>query len=142
MNRTNPALTPTGHVGEPTDLARQAHRTRAEATMAHRYAPWSGMSLRWRREMSVSDRPILVFLVLLTVAITLLGIVQPAFVPPTALLVPMFIASLWLGPRSLPWFIVFACGCFCILLIDQPVVSLRSVGRAGVTFTSAFLIMG
>jgi hypothetical protein len=99
------------------------------------------MSLRWRREMSVSDRPILVFLVLLTVAIMLLGIVQPDLVPSTALLVPMFIASLWLGPRSLPWFIVFACACFCILLIDQPVVSLRSVGRAVVTFTIAFLIM-
>ena len=53
----------------------------------------------------------------------------------------MFLGSLWLGPRSLPWFIVFVCACFCVLLIDQPTVSLRAVGRAVVTFTIALLIM-
>ena len=35
------------------------------------------------------------------------GIVYPDYVPSTVLLLPMFIGSLWLGPRSLPWFIVF-----------------------------------
>ncbi|MCW2761958.1 MAG: Stage sporulation family protein [Marmoricola sp.] len=104
-------------------------------------APWRGLSMRIRREMSVSDRPALMFLVLLTVAATLLGLLYPDFVPSTALLVPMFIGSLWLGPKSLPWFIVFVCSCFCVLLIDQPVVSLRSIARAVVTFTIALLIM-
>jgi hypothetical protein len=53
----------------------------------------------------------------------------------------MFIASLWLGPRSLPWFIVFVSACVCLLLLDQPVVSVRSIARAGVTFAIALLIM-
>ena len=53
----------------------------------------------------------------------------------------MFIGSLWLGPRSLPWFIVFVCACFCVLLVDQPTVSLRAIGRAVVTFAIALLIM-
>jgi hypothetical protein len=110
--------------------------------LANRHAlPWSGFSLRVRREMSVSDRPVLLFLVLLTVAGTLTGILYPSFAPSTVLLLPMFIGSLWLGPRSLPWFVVFVCACFCVLLIDQPVVSLRSVARAGVTFAIALLIM-
>ena len=110
--------------------------------MAHRTAaPWRGLSLRIRQEMSVSDRPALIFLVLLAVTVTLLGLAAPRYVPATVLLLPMFIGSLWLGPRSLPWFTVFACVCFCILLIDQPTVSLRSVGRAVVTFSIALLIM-
>ncbi|MET0998331.1 MAG: PP2C family protein-serine/threonine phosphatase [Marmoricola sp.] len=109
--------------------------------MAHGYAPWRGMSLRWRREMSVSDRPALVFLVLLTVFGTLIGLLYPDFAPSTVLLLPMFIGSLWLGPRTLPWFIVFVCACFCILLLDQPVISLRAIARAVVTFAIALLIM-
>ena len=97
--------------------------------------------LRIRRQMSDSDRPALLSLVLMTVAGTLLGILFPLWFPPTTLLLPMFIASLWLGPRTLPWFIVFVCACFCVLLIDQPVVSLRTIARAVVTFAIALLIM-
>jgi len=91
--------------------------------------------------MSVSDLPALVFLALLTLAGTLIGLLSPDFAPSTVLLLPMFMGSLWLGPRSLPWFVVFVCACFCVLLIDQPVVSLRTVARAVVTFTIALLIM-
>lgn len=106
-----------------------------------RTAPWRGLSLRFRREMTISDRPSLVFLVLLTVTGTLFGIISPEFVPSTVLLLPMFIGSLWLGPRSLPWFIVFVCTCFCVLLINQQVVSQRTLTRAAVTFAIALLIM-
>ncbi len=109
--------------------------------MAHRVLPWRGLSLRIRREMSVSDRPALVFLVLLSV-LTLLGaLLYPRFVPGTTLLLPMFIGSLWLGPRSLPWFVVFVCACFSIVLVGEPDVNLRSVSRAAVTFAIALLIM-
>jgi hypothetical protein len=96
---------------------------------------------RFRREMSVSDRPAVLALVLLTLLCTLLGMLYPDWVPSTVLLLPMFVASLWLGPRTLPWVIVFVCACFCILLIDQPVVSLRTIARAIVTFAIALLIM-
>jgi hypothetical protein len=110
--------------------------------LALRHArPWSGLSLRIRRQMSVSDAPALVFLVLLTVAATLLGLLSPDLVPPTVLLLPMFMGSLWLGPRSLPWFVVFVCACFCVLLVDQQVVSLRTISRTVVTFAIALLIM-
>ena len=76
--------------------------------MANGSAPsWRGISLRFRREMSVSDRPSLLFLVLLTVFLTLMAFLYPGAIPSTVLLLPMFIGSLWLGPRTLPWFIVF-----------------------------------
>lgn len=109
--------------------------------MHRQAAPWRGLSLRFRREMSVSDRPALAFLVLLTVTGTLLGLLYPAFAPSTVLLLPMFIGSLWLGPRNLPWFVVFTCACFSLLLIDQPVVSYRAIARAVVVFAIALLIM-
>ena len=76
--------------------------------------------MRFRREMATSDRPALFFLVLFTVVCTISGLLYPDFMPFTTLLLPMFIGSLWLGPRSLPWFIVFVCVCVVILLLDQP----------------------
>ncbi len=110
--------------------------------MANGFAPSvRGISLRFRREMSVSDRPSLLFLVLLTVFATLLALIYPGGVPSTVLLLPMFIGSLWLGPRTLPWFTVFVCACFCVLLLDQPTISSRTIARAGVTFAIALLIM-
>ena len=102
---------------------------------------WGGVSLRLRRSMSVTDTPAIVFLVVLTVLITVLGLLWSDFVPFTTLLLPMFIGSLWLGPRSLPWFVVFVSACVCVLLLEQPIVSPRSIARASVTFLIALLIM-
>src|ERR1700712_5524236 len=106
-----------------------------------RARPLRVVSQRFRREMRVSARPAVLALVLLTLLGTLLGMLYPTWAPSTVLLLPMFIASLWLGPRTLPWVIVFVCACFCILLVDQPVVSLRTIARAVVTFAIALLIM-
>lgn len=104
-------------------------------------APWRGISRRIRQEMSLSDRPTLVLLVVMTLTMTCVAILAPGFIPSTVLLLPMFIASLWLGPRSLPWFVVFVCACFCVLLLDQQLVNGRTVARAVVTFAIALLIM-
>lgn len=106
-----------------------------------RSAPWRGVPLRLRRELSVADRPALVFLVLLTVLGTILGLFHPDLVPSIVLLIPMFIGSLWLGPRSLPWFVVFVCACFCVVLFQQPMVRYQVIARLVVTFTIALLIM-
>lgn len=106
-----------------------------------RNLPLQGWTLRLRREMSVSDRPALLSLIVMTVGSTLLGVFYPGWFPATILLLPMVIASLWLGPRLLPWFIVFACACVCLLLIYQPVVSQRTIARTAVAFAIALLIM-
>ena len=82
---------------------------------------WRGLRTRLRREIAVSDGPALAFLVALTLFMTWLGFTYPDFMAFTALLLPMFMASLWLGPRVLPWFIVFVAACTCVLLIRQPV---------------------
>jgi hypothetical protein len=100
-----------------------------------------GLRTRLRREIAVSDGPAIAFLVALTLFMTWLGFAYPDFMAFTALLLPMFVASLWLGPRALPWFIVFVAACTCVLLIRQPVDDARQVVRVAVFFALALLIM-
>jgi hypothetical protein len=113
-------------------LVRSAH-SRARA--------WSGWRLRWQREWMVSDLPALVLLTVLALFCLGIGLVFPLVIPSTALLVPIVVSGLFLGPRYLPWFIVFCCGCFCVLLFEQDVVSYLAVGRAIVVFFVALLMM-
>ncbi|MDQ6935775.1 MAG: serine/threonine-protein phosphatase, partial [Actinomycetota bacterium] len=99
----------------------------------------------WRRrvgrEFGYSDGPALTLLVLLTLAITLLGLWRPDVVPFVALLLPMFIGNLYLGPRTLPWFVVLTLAAVCLLLIAQPSISAHTVVRILVTFAIGFLIL-
>jgi len=57
--------------------------------------------LRTRRKVLESDGPALLFLVALTVAFVVGGIIEVDLVPQTTILLPIFLASLWLGPRTL-----------------------------------------
>lgn len=103
--------------------------------------PWAGLGLRLRRAVTVSDTPALVLLIAVAIAMTFAGIVWPDFLPFSALLVPMFVASFWLGPRVLPWYVVFVTACASVLLAGQPTISWRTVTRAVVLFAIAFMIM-
>jgi hypothetical protein len=100
-----------------------------------------GSSLRFRRAMSVSDSPALLVLGLFALLCLGLGLSWPVVVPSTVMLLPMVLANLYLGPRYLPWFIVFVCACFVVLLVTQPTVSYRTIGRAVVVFVIALLLM-
>jgi hypothetical protein len=106
-----------------------------------RARPWSGWRLRWQRDLSVSDRPPLILLTVLALFCLVIGLVFPLVIPSTALIVPIVVSGLFLGPRYLPWFIVFCCGCFCVLLFEQDVVSYLAIGRAIVVFFVALLMM-
>jgi hypothetical protein len=101
-----------------------------------RFSDWR---MRIRRQVVESDRPALVFLVLLTVLIVVGGTVADDLVPQTAVLLPIFLASLWLGPRTLPWFVVFALAGVVVLLAVQPSISTRTVMRVVVVFLIALL---
>lgn len=101
----------------------------------------STLLLRLRREAVWSDRPALLLLSLLTIVITGLGLAYPDLVPYSALLIPMFLGSMFLWPRSLPWFIVFClCGVLA-LMSSQPWISDRSVTRVVVVFVIAGVII-
>ncbi|MEO5651681.1 MAG: PP2C family protein-serine/threonine phosphatase [Marmoricola sp.] len=91
--------------------------------------------------MAVSDRPAVILLGFFAIVLTLSGLFWPVVIPPVVLLLPMFLASLWLGPRTLPWFVVFTTSCVALLIVTDPTSSPRTVARAAVTFLIAFLIM-
>ena len=103
-----------------------------------RFRDWQ---MRLRRRILESDGPALGFLVLITLLIVGAGIVKVDLVPQTAVLVPIFLASLWLGPRTLPWFVIFALAGVVVLLAVQPTITPRTVARIIVVFVIALLII-
>jgi len=63
-------------------------------------------------------------------------------VPVTALIVPMVIANLVLGPRTLPWFVVFSMGVLVISVTATPnLLDGRRIGGIGVSFLVGLIIL-
>lgn len=116
------------------------HGARPASSLPSR-RPWSGLGLRLRRSVSVSDKPALVVLAVVATVMAVCGLLWPSALPFSALLVPMFLGSFWLGPRLLPWYIVYVTALSCILIADQPMITWRTVTRAVVLFAIAFLIL-
>jgi hypothetical protein len=100
--------------------------------------------MRLERQLGDSDGPALLFLVLVTVVAVVVGIVDPNLVPQTVILLPIFLASMWLGPRTLPWFVIFALAGVVLLLAvqaNQGGISVRTVTRVVVIFAIALLVI-
>ena len=111
-----------------------------------RRGPWRRAVVSWRRATSASDRPTLVLLVVLSVVLTGLSVANDDYFPKGmfpagVLLVPMILGSLWLGPRMLPWFVVFVCLCYCVLLATQDQRGVEVASRTIITFSIALLIL-
>ncbi|MCW2757645.1 MAG: Stage sporulation family protein [Nocardioidaceae bacterium] len=101
----------------------------------------SGRANKIRRQMVYTDTTMLLMLMAVVVLITAGGVVWTDIVPYSALLIPMYLGSLWLGPRTLPWFIVFAVVGVSLMITVQPPTVARSVLRVVVTFLLALLIL-
>ena len=80
-------------------------------------------------------------LVLLSVAIATLLWFYPIEVPFTLLILPMLLGSLNLGPRHLPWFVVFQLALLVATLTRQPDITARIVAGVGVLFAVGFIIL-
>ena len=99
---------------------------------------------RWtrvQRQMLESDRIAVALLTLLTVLLTIGGLVVPDLVPPIAILLPIVLANLWLGPRTLPWFVIFCLVALVVLAVNLDDVSTITVVRFAITFAIALLII-
>lgn len=94
-----------------------------------------------RRQMVYTDTTMLALLMASVVLLSAGGIVFEDIVPYSALLIPMYLGSLWLGPRALPWFIVFALIGVSAMIAAQPPTLARAIVRVVVTFMLAFLIL-
>lgn len=106
----------------------------------------SGQSVRrattsaLRRSPTPESRALRVH-VLLSIAMGVLIWVYPDDAPFTLLILPMLLASLNLGPRHLPWFVVFQLVLLVALLTQQSDINARTVGSVGVMFAAGFIIL-
>lgn len=102
----------------------------------------------WRRlidklvtEARRSDRVALWGLSAFAMALVVGGLVMPGLVPQMAMLVPIFLSSLWLGPRTTPWFVIGCLAGACLLLAASPEIGPRTVVRVVATFGIGLIIL-
>ncbi|MGA8257776.1 MAG: PP2C family protein-serine/threonine phosphatase [Nocardioides sp.] len=108
--------------------------------------PAQALSLRrrWQRALgrgtSIENRLALA-LATGAVALTILVIAYPTQFPFTSLVVPVVLGSIVLGPRTLPWFVIFVMVMLTISLANQEEVTNRTIGAAGVQFVVAGIVL-
>jgi hypothetical protein len=81
--------------------------------------------------------------ILVVTALLMIGaiIVWPETAPLSMLVLPMLLGSLVLGPRQLPWFIVFMLMLVVIAISRQNTISFRTVLAVLVLFIAGFIIL-
>jgi hypothetical protein len=98
---------------------------------------WNGTL---RRILPPESRDVRLLVVL---ALGVMGtiLIWPADAPLSALVLPMLLGSLVLGPRQLPWFIVFMLLLVVVAISRQPTISFRAVLAVLVLFVAGFIIL-
>lgn len=111
-------------------------------------APRGGAQSQWRRTWrSLVGRALpresrnLRWLILLAVVLAAGVFLWPGYFPMTSLVLPMLFGSLFLGPRELPWFVVFVLVMVVVLLARQPQITVITGGVLLVIFSAGFIIL-
>ena len=65
----------------------------------------------------------------------------PGFVPLTAIVVPLVVANLMLGPRQLPWFVVLTLLILAVLVPQQPDINGQTAVNVVILFGLGFIIL-
>jgi stage II sporulation SpoE-like protein len=93
-----------------------------------------------RRTVPVQSR-VLAQLALGSVVIAAVILRWPDTVPLTSLMVPLLLGSLLLGPRQLPWFVVFVLLTLMVALLRQKDVDTRMAVGVAIFFVLGFIIL-
>ena len=93
-----------------------------------------------RRGVS-SETQVLAVLVTLSLGIILAVVLAPETMPFTSLMVPLLLGSLLLGPRSLPWFVVFILVLLFVALSQQDNPTARIYGAAAIQVLMALIVI-
>ncbi|MDT0202772.1 PP2C family protein-serine/threonine phosphatase [Nocardioides sp. AE5] len=95
----------------------------------------------WRRRALGGGGLVLLSLVGLTVLLCILYAVAPDFWPLTLLVLPMVLGSVFLGPRMLPWFVIFVLGVLAFAVTRQSPLTPRIIVGVLVLFLLGFIIL-
>jgi Stage II sporulation protein E (SpoIIE) len=100
----------------------------------------SGLRRVVKRGIAPHNRTIS-WLVAFTAAITAVIALWPTIVPMTALIVPLLLGSLLLGPRQLPWFVVFVMVMLMLAIVQQESIAPRTVLAIAILFLLCFIVL-
>ena len=104
----------------------------------------SWRSSGFRRTLGHGIRPHnrnIAWLTALTAAVTGAVLIWPTTIPLTALMVPLLLGSLLLGPRQLPWFVVFVMVMLMLTIGRQPQITARTVLAIAILFLLCFIVL-
>ncbi|GAA5154482.1 PP2C family protein-serine/threonine phosphatase [Nocardioides marinquilinus] len=96
---------------------------------------------RLRRAASVNEYRLAAALVLFSLTVAVLVSVFPERMPFSALTLPVVVGSIMLGPRTLPWFVVFDMAVLTFCVSQQIQITPRTVGAVVVMFTIALVVL-
>ena len=83
----------------------------------------------------------LIALVAVTLFVALWIVVFPSVVPLIALVLPLVVGSLVLGPRQLPWFVVFVLLVLAITVTQQTEMTPRTAMAIAIIFALGFIVL-
>ena len=109
-----------------------------------RPARHSGARRAWNGLLRRTSRPegrATTALVVSTLLIAALVLRFDDVVPLSSLVVPLLVGSLVLGPRQLPWFVVFVLVALMLLLTEVDNLNSRTVGAVTILFLLSFIIL-
>ncbi|WP_240938077.1 PP2C family protein-serine/threonine phosphatase [Nocardioides sp. JQ2195] len=96
---------------------------------------------RWRRAGLSTENLVLASLVGLTLVCAALYAAAPQMWPLTLVVLPMFLGGIFLGPRHLPWFLVFVLGVLSFAVTQQEDLQPRIVIGVVVLFLLGFITL-
>ncbi len=116
-----------------------AHTTAHTASRRAKVRRAGGIRRRWLRSSRAHGETwLLIGLGLFVVVSTILVVTLPEVAPRTLLAIPLIIGSLVLGPRTLPWFVVF----LLLMLVATLVVSTTGVDARTVITVAVMFVIG
>lgn len=117
--------------------------TTASPTVPRRALPSAARRAftRLRRRTTTAENRLAVALVLFSITVAVLVSYFPSQTPFTSLVLPIVLGSILLGPRTLPWFVIFDMCLLTYCVAQQENISTRTVGAAGVQFLVALIVL-
>ncbi len=132
------------HLGSLPGSASTVNSSISAAQRASRPARAISTRRRWQQALgrgTTIENRIALALAVGTVGVTVLIASFPTQFPFTSLVIPVILGSILLGPRTLPWFVVFVMVMLTISLSNQEEITNRTIGAAGVQFIVAGIVL-
>ena len=96
-----------------------------------------------RRQGIGSEGRLVIGLTVISVLATMLVVERPEAMPFTSLMIPMLVGSLFLGPRTLPWFVIvlLLLLTYALSTFSAQALSDRAVGATAVMFVMGLIVL-